>query len=176
MSSINVAIIGVGNCASALVQGVTKYGDVDIMQAIFESTRPDVVFHAAAYKHVPLMERHPIEAFRNNTMSTVSLIRLCEEFDTEQFIFVSTDKVVEPTSVLGATKRLAEWYVRASDSSIRRKIVRFGNVFGIYRRLGLHRTVSLHHTLCDLIGLAGQRIADVDLPTGDVVLAALHGG
>jgi FlaA1/EpsC-like NDP-sugar epimerase len=100
------------------------------MHSIFESTRPDVVFHAAAYKHVPLMERHPIEAFRNNTMSTVYLIRLCEQFETEQFIFVSTDKVVEPTSVLGATKRIGEWYVRAADSSIQRKIVRFGNVFG----------------------------------------------
>jgi len=104
--------------------------DVDIMRSIFESTRPDVVFHAAAYKHVPLMERHPIEAFRNNTLSTVSLIRLCEEFETEQFIFVSTDKVVEPSSVLGATKRIGEWYVRAADSTIQRKIVRFGNVFG----------------------------------------------
>lgn len=104
--------------------------DEDIMHTVFETTRPDVVFHAAAYKHVPLMERHPVEAFRNNTLSTVSLIRLCERFDTEQFIFVSTDKVVEPTSVLGATKRLGEWYLRSAHSSMRRKIVRFGNVFG----------------------------------------------
>lgn len=104
--------------------------DADIMRSIFEMTRPDVVFHAAAYKHVPLMERHPIEAFRNNTLSTVSLIRLCETFETEQFVFVSTDKVVEPSSVLGATKRLGEWYVRAADSAMNRKIVRFGNVFG----------------------------------------------
>ncbi len=104
--------------------------DEDIMRTVFETTRPDVVFHAAAYKHVPLMERHPIEAFRNNTLSTVSLIRLCERFDTEQFIFISTDKVVEPSSVLGATKRLAEWYLRSAHSGMRRKIVRFGNVFG----------------------------------------------
>lgn len=104
--------------------------DEDIMRTVFETTRPDVVFHAAAYKHVPLMERHPIEAFRNNTLSTVSLVRLCEQFETEQFIFVSTDKVVEPSSVLGATKRLGEWYLRSAHSGIRRKIVRFGNVFG----------------------------------------------
>jgi len=113
-----------------LVFRIADVRDVDIMRSIFESTRPDVVFHAAAYKHVPLMERHPIEAFRNNTLSTVSLIHLCEQFETEQFIFVSTDKVVEPSSVLGATKRIGEWYVRAADSTIRRKIVRFGNVFG----------------------------------------------
>jgi FlaA1/EpsC-like NDP-sugar epimerase len=113
-----------------LVFRIADIRDVDIMRSIFESTRPDVVFHAAAYKHVPLMERHPIEAFRNNSVSTVSLIRLCEQFETEQFIFVSTDKVVDPSSVLGATKRLGEWYVRVADSTIRRKIVRFGNVFG----------------------------------------------
>jgi FlaA1/EpsC-like NDP-sugar epimerase len=104
--------------------------DEDIMRTVFETTRPDIVFHAAAYKHVPLMERHPVEAFRNNTLSTVSLVRLCERFDTEQFIFISTDKVVEPTSVLGATKRLGEWYLRSAHSGMRRKIVRFGNVFG----------------------------------------------
>ncbi|HEX9660557.1 MAG TPA: polysaccharide biosynthesis protein, partial [Rhodothermales bacterium] len=104
--------------------------DEDIMRTVFETTRPDVVFHAAAYKHVPLMERHPIEAFRNNTLSTVSLVRLCERFETEQFIFISTDKVVEPSSVLGATKRLGEWYLRSAHSGMQRKIVRFGNVFG----------------------------------------------
>ncbi|HUF10141.1 MAG TPA: polysaccharide biosynthesis protein [Rhodothermales bacterium] len=104
--------------------------DEDIMRTVFETTRPDVVFHAAAYKHVPLMERHPIEAFRNNTLSTVSLVRLCERFETEQFIFISTDKVVEPSSVLGATKRLGEWYLRSAHSRMQRKIVRFGNVFG----------------------------------------------
>lgn len=112
-----------------VVLRIADVRDGDIMQSIFESTRPDIVFHAAAYKHVPLMERHPVEAFRNNTLSTVSLVRLCEAFEIEQFIFVSTDKVVEPSSVLGATKRLGEWYTRAADSRIRRKIVRFGNVF-----------------------------------------------
>ena len=102
----------------------------DIMHSVFSSLRPDIIFHAAAYKHVPLMERHPIEAFRNNTMATIGLLRLCEQFDTEQFVFISTDKSVRPASVLGATKRLAEWYVHAAHSPMKRKIIRFGNVFG----------------------------------------------
>jgi FlaA1/EpsC-like NDP-sugar epimerase len=116
--------------AGEIVFRIADVRDEEIMRTVFSSYRPDVIFHAAAYKHVPLMERHPIEAFRNNTLSTVSLIRLCEVYDAEQFIFVSTDKAITPTSVLGATKRLAEWYVRAANSPMQRKIVRFGNVFG----------------------------------------------
>jgi FlaA1/EpsC-like NDP-sugar epimerase len=100
------------------------------MAPIFEAHRPDVVLHAAAYKHVPLMERHPIAAFRNNTMATVRLLQQCAAYEVEQFVFASTDKAVEPVSVLGATKRLAEWAVRHSASPIRCKVVRFGNVFG----------------------------------------------
>ncbi|MFP4227849.1 MAG: SDR family NAD(P)-dependent oxidoreductase [Salinivenus sp.] len=104
--------------------------DEAVVDNLFERTQPDVVLHTAAYKHVPLMERHPAEAFRNNTLATVHLLRLCERYDTDQFVFVSTDKAVEPTSVLGATKRLAEWYVQAAPSRVQRSIVRFGNVFG----------------------------------------------
>jgi len=104
--------------------------DASIMDGLFTSLQPDVVLHTAAYKHVPLMERHPAEAFRNNTLATVNLLDRCEEHDVEQFVFVSTDKAVEPSSVLGATKRLAEWYVRAATSDVERTIVRFGNVFG----------------------------------------------
>ncbi|NND71770.1 MAG: polysaccharide biosynthesis protein [Rhodothermales bacterium] len=110
-----------------------RIGDVrdsDIMDTIFSAFRPDIVFHAAAYKHVPLLERHPVEAFRNNTLSTVSLVRLCEEYDAEQFVLISTDKAVEPSSVLGATKRLAEWYVRSVNADMKCKTVRFGNVLG----------------------------------------------
>lgn len=102
--------------------------DGAIMKTMFSAFHPDVVFHAAAYKHVPLMERHPVEAFTNNTLSTVSLLKLCEAYDAQQFVFVSTDKAVDPTSVLGATKRLSEWYVRAINGPMRCKTVRFGNV------------------------------------------------
>ena len=104
--------------------------DEAIMRMIFSNLRPDVVFHAAAYKHVPLMERHPVEAFRNNTITTIGLMRLCEQFDTEQFVFISTDKAVTPSSVLGATKRLAEWYIRTVHAPMNCKTVRFGNVLG----------------------------------------------
>lgn len=104
--------------------------DASIMDGLFRSLRPDVVIHTAAYKHVPLMERHPVEAFRNNTTATVSLLDLCEEHEVDEFMFVSTDKAVNPTSVLGATKQLAEWYVRTGEGPTRCTTVRFGNVFG----------------------------------------------
>jgi FlaA1/EpsC-like NDP-sugar epimerase len=76
------------------------------------------------------MERHPAEAFRNNTQASVNLLTLCEEHDVDQFVFVSTDKAVNPASVLGATKQLAEWYVRTGAGATRCSTVRFGNVFG----------------------------------------------
>lgn len=127
--------------------------DTQTMSRIFQRTTPDVVIHTAAYKHVPLMERHPAEAFRNNTRATMQLLHLCEEHGTEQFLFVSTDKAVQPTSVLGATKRMAEWYVRAATSPVTRKIVRFGNVFGsrgsvvprFERRLKAGRPIPVTH-------------------------------
>jgi len=100
------------------------------MGRLFARFAPDVVLHTAAYKHVPLMEHHPDESFRNNTLATAQLLQQCEAHGTDQFVFVSTDKAVEPSSILGATKRLAEWYVQVAESTVRRKIVRFGNVFG----------------------------------------------
>lgn len=104
--------------------------DQDLMEGLFEEFSPDIVLHAAAYKHVPLMERHPIEAFRNNTLTTTSLLELCERHSTEQFLLISTDKAVEPVGILGATKRLAEGCVRTARLDGTCKIVRFGNVFG----------------------------------------------
>jgi FlaA1/EpsC-like NDP-sugar epimerase len=104
--------------------------DETVTNGLMAREQPDVVLHTAAYKHVPLMERHPAEAFRNNTMATVHLLRLSEQHNVEQFTFVSTDKAVEPSSVLGATKQLAEWYVRTAPDTMQSTIVRFGNVFG----------------------------------------------
>jgi FlaA1/EpsC-like NDP-sugar epimerase len=104
--------------------------DETVMNGLIARERPDLVLHTAAYKHVPLLERHPAEAFRNNTLATVHLLRLCEQHDVDQFVFVSTDKAVHPSSVLGATKQRAEWYVRTAPSSMRSTTVRFGNVFG----------------------------------------------
>ena len=100
------------------------------MDALLRCEQPDVVVHAAAYKHVHLTERHPAQTLRNNTLATAHLLRLCEEHGTEDFVFVSTDKAVHPNGVLGATKQWAEWYVRTAASSMRSRTVRFGNVFG----------------------------------------------
>jgi len=104
--------------------------DAPRMDALLARHQPDVVIHTAAYKHVPLMERHPAEAFRNNTQASVQLLQLCEQHAVDRFIFVSTDKAVHPSSVLGATKQLAEWYMRTGPASTRCTTVRFGNVFG----------------------------------------------
>ena len=104
--------------------------DVRAMETIFSSYKPEIVFHAAAYKHVPMMENHPVAAFENNTLASVGLVHLSESYEVEQFIFISTDKAVAPTSVMGTTKRLTEWYIRAANSAVLTKTVRFGNVFG----------------------------------------------
>ncbi len=104
----------------------------DRMRAVFEEYRPAVVFHAAAHKHVALMEDNPGEAIRNNIGGTRVVVDLAHEFKCECFVQVSTDKVVNPTSVMGASKHLAERYVQASSelSSTRCVVCRFGNVLG----------------------------------------------
>ena len=104
--------------------------DRQAMTRLLDRSLPDVVIHAAAYKHVPLIEEHPGAGFQNNTLATRRLLRWCEERPIEQFVLVSTDKAVEPRSILGATKQLAEWIVRSSEADLQTKIVRFGNVFG----------------------------------------------
>ena len=104
--------------------------DTGLMNDLFTRLQPDVVLHTAAYKHVPLMERHPAEAFRNNTEASVNLLTLCEQHEVDEFVFVSTDKAVNPSSVLGATKQLAEWYMRTCTGGTQCRTVRFGNVFG----------------------------------------------
>ena len=113
----------------------TSYELLDIrdalhVEALLRRTTPHVVFHAAAYKHVPMMERHPFAAFENNALATVNLLSGCEKQGVEQFIFISTDKAVYPTSIMGATKRFTEWYVRSANGAMKTKTVRFGNVFG----------------------------------------------
>jgi len=104
--------------------------DRDRMQVLFAEHRPDIIFHAAAYKHVPLMEQHVGEAIKNIVFSTRNLVDLAEEFDAEGLVMISTDKAVNPTSVMGSCKRLAEQYVqaKAATSSCRLVTVRFGNV------------------------------------------------
>lgn len=96
---------------------------------VFRLYRPAIVLHAAAYKHVPLMESNPLEALKNNVVATRGLAELSAEFGVERFIYVSTDKAVHPTSVMGATKRLGERLVKSmSPGRTRFMAVRFGNV------------------------------------------------
>jgi FlaA1/EpsC-like NDP-sugar epimerase len=107
--------------------------DATRMREVFEEHTPSVVFHAAAYKHVPLMEENPVEAVRNNAVATRIVAAAAGEAGVERFILVSTDKAVSPATVMGASKALAEWAAEAAQNrwkGTRYASVRFGNVLG----------------------------------------------
>jgi FlaA1/EpsC-like NDP-sugar epimerase len=103
------------------------------MREVFAAHRPEVVFHAAAYKHVGLMEANPVEAVRNNSLATRTMARVAGEAGTATFVLVSTDKAVSPATVMGASKALSEWAVEAAGAhhvTTEYASVRFGNVLG----------------------------------------------
>jgi len=102
------------------------------IDAVFEKYRPEIVFHAAAHKHVPLMEDSPNEAIKNNVFGTYNTALAADKYDAETFILISTDKAVNPTNVMGASKRICEMVVQyfASSSKTKFAAVRFGNVLG----------------------------------------------
>jgi FlaA1/EpsC-like NDP-sugar epimerase len=106
--------------------------DANKMMSIMNKYRPDVVYHAAAHKHVPLMEKNPEEALKNNVIGTMNVAKAASKFGVDTFVMISTDKAVNPTSVMGATKKLAEMVIQQMDKSSDTKfvVVRFGNVLG----------------------------------------------
>jgi FlaA1/EpsC-like NDP-sugar epimerase len=111
---------------------VADVRDSNRLRAIFREFRPQVVFHAAAHKHVPLMEMHPCEAVLNNVGGTQNVLDACLDSGVSRFVFISSDKAVNPASVMGATKRLGEMLVQsaAREHGIPAACVRFGNVLG----------------------------------------------
>ena len=116
-----------------LVTLIASIRDYDKMDSIFSEYRPQVVFHAAAHKHVPLMETSPTEAVKNNIFGTMNMVELAEKYEAEKFVMISTDKAVNPTNVMGATKRCCEMIVQyKSQQGGKTDFVttRFGNVLG----------------------------------------------
>ena len=109
------------------------------MERIFEKYRPEYVFHAAAYKHVPMMEDNPSESIRNNIIGTKNIADLAVKYGSRKFVMISTDKAVNPTNVMGCSKRICEIYVQSLDQAIKNGSIngvtqfvttRFGNVLG----------------------------------------------
>lgn len=119
------------------IQVIPVLGDIKdkaFLEKTFNGHQPNVVFHAAAYKHVPMLELQPWKAIENNILGTNNLVEVVNQFKTERFVFVSTDKAVRPTNVMGASKRLAEMIIQGQNgcgrSNTRFLTVRFGNVVG----------------------------------------------
>ena len=102
------------------------------MERIFSHFKPNMVYHAAAYKHVPLMELNPSEAISTNVAGTKNLVDLSDDYSIEKFVLISTDKAVNPTSIMGASKRIAEIYAQSFNKNSQTQFIttRFGNVLG----------------------------------------------
>ncbi|MBF0710516.1 MULTISPECIES: nucleoside-diphosphate sugar epimerase/dehydratase [unclassified Gemella] len=114
------------------ISEIVSIREKENLRQVFDKYRPDVVFHAAAHKHVPLMERRPQEAVKNNVVGTKNVMEVAVDFKVERFIMISTDKAVNPTNVMGASKRLTEIILQAKANKYDTKFaaVRFGNVLG----------------------------------------------
>ncbi|MGQ0420371.1 polysaccharide biosynthesis protein, partial [Bacillus sp. HC-Mk] len=115
-----------------IIAEIADIQDRNKLFSLIEKHKPYIIYHAAAHKHVPLMERNPEEAVKNNIIGTKNIAEAADTFKVNSFVMVSTDKAVNPTSVMGATKRIAEMIVQHMDTISKTKFVavRFGNVLG----------------------------------------------
>ena len=115
-----------------IIPVIASVRDKARMDEIFDKYRPQVVFHAAAHKHVPLMEISPVEAIKNNVFGTYNVAECSDKYNVEKFTFISTDKAVNPTSIMGASKRICEMIIQAKNRTSKTiyAVVRFGNVLG----------------------------------------------
>ena len=130
---LETQLAGIEESAILIVPLLASVTDETRMQRVFSSWRPDTVYHAAAYKHVPLVEHNIVEGIRNNALGTWTCARLAQRSGTSHFVLVSTDKAVRPTNVMGASKRLAELGLQALAENPGKTVfsmVRFGNVLG----------------------------------------------
>jgi FlaA1/EpsC-like NDP-sugar epimerase len=123
-------LLAAGHKAFEVVIGDVRHKER--MRRVFEHFKPQMVFHAAAYKHVPLMENNPSEALLANVLGTRNMADLSDEFSVLKFVLISTDKAVNPTNVMGASKRVAEMYIQAKNEQTSTSFIttRFGNVLG----------------------------------------------
>lgn len=138
LHSLSLEIIGL-NKDIEVKNVIADIRDCEVLEKVFKKYKPDVVYHAAAYKHVPMMEENPSQAIFTNVLGTKNLADLSQKYHVERFVMISTDKAVNPSSVMGASKRIAEMYVQSKHfKNIRIKsekytkfiTTRFGNVLG----------------------------------------------
>ena len=111
---------------------IASVRDIKRMKEVFEEYHPTLVFHAAAHKHVPLMEKNPLEAIKNNVFGTYNTVKCADKYEVKRFVLISTDKAVNPTNIMGASKRVCEMIVQAKNKVSKTEFaaVRFGNVLG----------------------------------------------
>ena len=130
LHEIELALSAIENCAPH-VGVLGDICDAALLAEVFKEHRPDVIYHAAAFKHVPIMEANPLAAIRNNVMGTMTLARVAREYESAQLVMISTDKAVNPRSVMGVSKRIAEFVLlRWNGIKTQMKAVRLGNVLG----------------------------------------------
>ena len=127
----NLISLGFKDCIVPIIADIV---DAPRMDEIFSKYRPEIVFHAAAHKHVPMMERQPAEALKNNSLGSLGLFEVAEKYSADALVMISTDKAINPTNAMGASKRLAEImmqsFAQRPGNHTRFMAVRFGNVLG----------------------------------------------